>query len=246
MIISQKAANVNIYLYICGPVKKPQEDPTLKIKPLPRLLVTLAGVFLALAAIRFLNQSLLPAVPLAARAVLLIAVQWLLLVVPVLMMRLDGTTLLDIGFQKEFPLRQVLVGMVISLAMSLVFTVVPILCGLGQMVGSTQYTRPWQFAYDFAYKTLGVALAEEVVFRGYVFKLLGDIKHSKAFAILVSSCLFGLLHLPSGGVVQAVVTALIGALLCVLREKIKNCSLLSLIIAHGFYDGLITLWVGVL
>jgi uncharacterized membrane protein YjjP (DUF1212 family) len=38
------------------------------------------------------------------------------------------------------------------------------------------------------------------------------------------------------------VCAFIGALFCLFRLKIKNCSLLSLIIAHGIYDALIVVW----
>ena len=41
-------------------------------------------------------------------------------------------------------------------------------------------------------------------------------------------------------------TAGMGLLYCLYREKVKDCTLLSLIIAHGLYDGLIVLWVSCL
>ena len=41
-------------------------------------------------------------------------------------------------------------------------------------------------------------------------------------------------------------TAGIGALFCLCRIKIKNCSTLSLVIAHGVYDAMITVWANVL
>ena len=42
--------------------------------------------------------------------------------------------------------------------------------------------------------------------------------------------------------IQAAFTGLIGALLCFFRMKIRNCTTLSLIIGHGIYDAMITVW----
>lgn len=207
-----------------------------------RLSIVFISVILSLLIVVYLNQNILPAVPILPRMVLLIAAQWIILIVPAIMMKQDGTTLSALGFSKQNVWAQVLVGLMIALAMSLVLTVVPILFGLKSMVGSTQYVQPWQFAY----KILGVALVEEIVFRGYVFQLLLDIKKSTGLAIIVSSLLFGFIHIIGGNIIQVVMTALIGALFCFCRLRIRNCSLLSLIIAHGVYDGLITLWVGLL
>jgi len=72
------------------------------------------------------------------------------------------------------------------------------------------------------------------------------IKNSKWFAIIISSLLFGLFHIFNGNIIQIFVTAFIGFLYCVFREKIKGCTLLSLIIAHGVYDAMIVLWVSIL
>jgi membrane protease YdiL (CAAX protease family) len=192
------------------------------------------------------NQYLLMTFPLAIRAVLMIVMQWLLLIIPVTFTIKSGETLSDIGFTKEKSPSQILIGIVLSAIMSLVLTVIPILLGFKELIGSASYTKAWQFAYDFAYKTLGIALVEEIIFRGYIFKKLIDLKNSKWFAIIVSSVLFGLFHIFKGNIIQVVMTTLIGILLCLFREKIKNCSLLSLIIAHGFYDALIILWVAIL
>ena len=69
---------------------------------------------------------------------------------------------------------------------------------------------------------------------------------SKWFAIIISSLLFGLFHIFNGNIIQVFVTALIGFLYCIFREKIKGCTLLSLIITHGVYDALTVLWVFIL
>lgn len=215
-------------------------------KNIIQLYVVVFGVFVTIFGIVMFNQYLLMNFPLAVRAVLLIVMQWLLLIMPVASMFKSGETLSDIGFTKEKISSQILIGIVLSVIMSLVLTVIPILLGFKELIGSNSYTKAWQFAYEFAYRTLGIALAEEIIFRGYIFKKLMDIRDSKWFALIVSSVLFGLFHIFNGNIVQVVVTAFIGLFLCMFREKIKNCSLLSLIIAHGFYDALIILWVSIL
>ena len=91
-----------------------------------------------------------------------------------------------------------------------------------------------------------MALAEEFVFRGYIFHKLLEVKDSRWFAIIVSSILFGLFHIFNGNLIQVIMTSFIGFLYCVLREKIRNCTLLSLVITHGLYDGMIVLWVALL
>ena len=62
----------------------------------------------------------------------------------------------------------------------------------------------------------------------------------------ISSVFFGVFHFFSGNLVQMVMTACIGAFFCFCRLKIKNCSTLSLIIGHGVYDALITVFASAL
>jgi hypothetical protein len=50
----------------------------------------------------------------------------------------------------------------------------------------------------------------------------------------------------NGNLFQVFMTAGIGALFCFCRLKIKNCSTLSLVIAHGVYDAMITVWANAL
>lgn len=150
------------------------------------------------------------------------------------------------GFTKENIPRQILIGILISLLMSAILTMLPIFLGYKDLVGITNYTKAWQFAYEFVYRIFGVALVEELIFRGYIFYKLLEIKNSKAFAIIISSLLFGLFHIFNGNLLQVLITAFIGLLYCIFREKIKGCTLLSLIIAHGIYDALIVLLVAYL
>jgi len=87
---------------------------------------------------------------------------------------------------------------------------------------------------------------EEFVFRGLIYTKAKQIIQKDWFAAVISSVLFGIFHILRGDAVQMIMTVLMGALFCLFRLKIKRCSTLSLIIAHGVYDALITVWVSLL
>ncbi|MDE7269600.1 MAG: CPBP family intramembrane metalloprotease, partial [Acetatifactor sp.] len=91
-----------------------------------------------------------------------------------------------------------------------------------------------------------VGFVEEFVFRGFVYEKIKSINQKDMIAIIGSSVLFGVFHLFSGNIVQMIMTACIGAFFCFCRLKVKNCSTLSLIIGHGVYDALITVWASTL
>ncbi len=126
--------------------------------------------------------------------------QWLLLIVPVAFMKLFHMKLSDIGFTKQKIATQIFIGVILGLAMSLVFTVLPILAGLKAMVGSTSYTQTWQFVYQFVYMIFGVAFVEEIFYRGFLFERVLNISQSKWAAIIISSCVFGLSHIVNGNI----------------------------------------------
>ena len=217
-----------------------------KKRHITELIIAVFGAFAMLFALVMFNRHLLMGFSMPARIVLTVVTQWTLFLVPGILMIIWREKIADLGFSKENILSQIAVGAVIALAMSAVFTVLPIMLGFKDMVGATSYNKAWQFIYQFGYAILGVALAEELIFRGYIFYKLLKIKDSKWFAIIISSLIFGLFHIFGGSIIQMVMTALLGVIYCVLRERIKHCTTLSLIIAHGMYDALIVLWVVVL
>jgi membrane protease YdiL (CAAX protease family) len=217
-----------------------------RISSLIQLLIAVAGVYLTVFGLRLFNQYLLMSFLLPVRIVLMIVTQWTLMIVPGILMLVNKEKPADLGFRKEKLLRQIGIGALLAAAMSLVFTVLPIALGFKDMVGGTSYKYAWQFTFEFFYCILGVALAEEIIFRGYIFRKLLEIKSSRWLAILVSSVLFGLFHVFGGNWIQVLMTSVIGLIYCIFREKIKSCTLLSLIIAHGVYDALIVLWAGIL
>ncbi|MDY0244927.1 MAG: type II CAAX endopeptidase family protein [Sphaerochaeta sp.] len=204
------------------------------------------GIFCTLLVVVWLNQQILMQLTLGWRMVLLITSQWLFMIVPLLLMRINHERIRFLMKSEVRLSNQILTGIILAFLMSFLFTVVPILLGFKEMVGSTSYTKVWQFTFDLLYSLFAVALAEEFVFRGYLFHKLLEVNQSKWFAILISSLLFGLFHSFQGDVLQVIVTTFLGILFCLLREKIKSVSLLSLVIIHGLYDALITLWVAIL
>ncbi len=218
----------------------------IKRKNVQRLITSIIGVFTTLFAVILFNQNLLMTFPIGIRMILMILSRWVLFIVPGILMWINKEKISTLGFSKKNIVKQIVVGITIALISSILFTVIPILLGFKDFVGSTQYTKPWQFIYEFVYTIFGVALTEELIFRGYIFHKLIQIKNDKTMAIVVSSVLFGLFHIFNGNVLQVITTTMLGILYCVLREKIKNCTTLSLILIHGIYNALITLWVYIL
>lgn len=210
------------------------------------LFIAICGVFISLFGLWMFNQHLLMSFSLPLRMIMMIISQWMLFLVPGILMFVNKEKLWDIGFKKEKTPQQIGIGILLAFSMTLVLTILPIMLGLKDMVGSSSYTQTWQFIYQFIYAILGVALAEELIFRGYIFNKLLEIKNSKCFAIITSSILFGFFHIFYGNIIQIIMTAFLGFLFCIFREKIKGCTLLSLIFAHGVYSALIVLWVSIL
>ncbi len=217
-----------------------------KKRPVLQSIIAICGVFLALYGLRLFNEHLLFKFSLFPRMILMIVTQWTLFLVPAILMLIQNEKFSDLGFSKNNLAKQILSGILLALVMSAILTVLPILLGLKDMISDASYKHVWQFLFEFIYTILGVAFAEELVFRGYLFHKLLEIKNSRWFAIILSSVLFGLFHIFSGNIIQVFMTAGIGLIYCIYREKVKDCTLLSLIIAHGLYDGLIVLWVSCL
>ena len=211
-----------------------------------QMIIAIIGVFVAVFGVSMFNKHLLMSFSLPLRMILMIVIQWVLFIIPGILMIVNKENLADIGFRNEKILQQIGIGVLLAFAMSLVFTVVPIMLGFKDMVGNITYTQTWKIVYQFVYAIFGVALAEELIFRGYIFNKLLEIKNSRWFAIIISSLLFGLFHIFNGNIIQIFMTAFIGFLYCIFREKIKGCTLISLIVAHGVYDALIVLWVAIL
>ncbi len=217
-----------------------------KKKEIISLIIGFSGAMLGLFGVVSFNRFVLMSLPLGARMISMIVVYWLIALIPLCVMLANKNKLTDYGFTKSKPVKQVLVGIAIGLSMSLILTVIPHLMGFGEyFTGGKEYRYLWQFVYEFCYCILAVGFAEEFVFRGFIYYKIKNISQNDMIAVVVSSVLFGIFHIFGGSIAQIAGTAMIGAVFCFCRLKIKNCSALSLIIAHGIYDALITVWSAV-
>lgn len=207
------------------------------------LIVGFLGAMLGLYGVVSFNQFVLMSLPLGLRMVSMLLIYWLIALIPIIVMLVNKDKLVDYGFSKDKKKFQIIVGILIGVAMSFILTLIPHLFGFGKYVDSgKRYKYLWQFIYEFFYCIFAVGFVEEFVFRGFVYEKIKIISQKDMIAIIGSSVLFGVFHLFSGNIVQMIMTACIGAFLCFCRLKVKKCSTLSLIIGHGIYDALITVW----
>lgn len=167
--------------------------------------------------------------------------RWFYLLVPACFMRIEHITLKDIGIVKNKVFTQVIIGLLIGSVAAIAVVGLTILLGFKEQLGQPLYEEGWQYIIYFFYTIFAVGLFEEIFFRGYIYYKLLDMKESKWFAIIISSVIFGVCHFVGSGsfwqnVPQVLLSMIIGIFYCVLREKIPNCSLISLIFMHGIYD----------
>ena len=211
------------------------------------LIVGFFGAMLGLYGVIAFNRFVLMSLPLVLRMVCMPIVYWLIALIPIIVMFVNKDKLVEYGFVKDKIQLQIIVGVLIGIAMSVILTLIPHLLGIGEYVDNgKRYEYLWQFIYEFFYCILAVGFVEEFVFRGFVYKKIKTISQKDIIAIIVSSVLFGAFHLFGGNIIQMMMTSFIGAFFCFCRLKIKNCSTLSLIIAHGVYDALITVFASLL
>ena len=212
------------------------------------LLITgFAGALLGTFGVLMFNTHVLFTLPTVLRIILYVVGYWVIAVVPLILMYVNKEKMRDYFAGKEKLIWQILIGLGIGLAMSFFLTLIPHLAGFGYFVDNgTRHDKFIEFVIEFIYFVFSVAFVEEFVFRGFIFRRLKNITGNNVISLIVSSVLFGLLHVFHGNIIQVIITSLLGAFWCFCRLKIKNCSLLSVIIAHGIYDFLIGVWASVL
>ena len=242
-------SKLNICQEVAGSIKSgfAEEKIMSKKKEWICLIVGFLGAMLGLYGVLAFNQFVLMSLPLGLRMVSMLLIYWLIALIPIIVMLVNKDKLVDYGFSKDKKKFQIIVGILIGVTMSFILTLIPHLLGFGKYVNSgKRYKYLWQFIYEFFYCIFAIGFVEEFVFRGFVYEKIKSISQKDMITIIGSSVLFGVFHLFSGNIVQMIVTACIGAFFCFCRLKVKNCSTLSLIIGHGVYDALITVWASTL
>lgn len=169
----------------------------------------------------------------------LLEIQLMVLLV-ILVSHLYGITLFDIGFRWQGQKANLVVGPMIGLlALSLV--------GMADNI-SIHFLPDWRIPseYDFlhvyesahgVWKVLGFVsialltpISEEILYRGLIFALLGG-SFSTSATLLISSCLFGVVHIFPSSVIMGFV---VGCLLSWMR--IRSKSLVGPILAHSTFN----------
>ncbi len=211
------------------------------------LVTGIVGVCIGMAALLLFVNYALMSFSIGARMPLMILTYYLPAMAPIILVIVNKEKLSDFGFRKEKIGLQILTGIGLGIGMSVVFTLVPHLLGLGEYVDNgVRYKYLWQFVFEFVYLIIGVGAVEEFIFRGFFYTRFKNIFGKEFLAVILSSVLFGLFHIAGGSIIQILITGMLGALFCFFRLKIKHCSTLSLIIMHGVYDGLISVMASLL
>ena len=174
-------------------------------------------------------------------AIVKLLIRWLYLLVPICFMRMDHIKLKDIGIVTSRMSAQIVTGVVIGTVEAIVILGLTVLLGFKGQLGKPMYDNGWLYALHFFYTIFAVGLFEELFFRGYIYKKLLDIADGKWFAIIISSLIFGICHFVGHenyllAVPQVLLATMTGVVYCILRQKIRGCTLISLIFMHGIYD----------
>ena len=204
-----------------------------KGKNVVKITITYVYTLLALLFVSWVNnisQNFTPAL----RSILIIIAWWPMLVPVIVFMRLDKETLKNIGFTKEKIVQQILIGILVAIGSLSIFIILPAIFGFNMSYVTNRGILA--ILYQFIYMLFAVALVEEIIFRGYLLKKLLDINKSKWSAIIISSTLFGFFHILNWNLLQIIVTATIGFYWCLCKERLKYCTLLSLVIAHALHN----------
>nr|MCR5147098.1 hypothetical protein [Clostridia bacterium] len=111
------------------------------------MIVSIIGVFLlGCGLICFNKYVVLSNLPLIVRMIITIIKHWMVALVPIIFCIKNKYKLIDLGFNKNKILKQVLIGITIACIMSIVMTLIPILIfGKENIYLSSNFKYAWQY-----------------------------------------------------------------------------------------------------
>jgi len=164
------------------------------------------------------------------------------LVVIITVLFIEKRNFNSLGFTKSKIVKQLFIGFSIFFILSLA-TIVPLIIGINKI--SVLNFKPKNITillFFMIYDIICVGFGEEIIFRGYFLSRMKEVANSKVLAIFLSSIFFGIWHFPFNlDIFQVITASIIGIIFAFLKTKLKNCSTLSLSIAHGLNDAFIIL-----
>lgn len=100
-----------------------------------------------------------------------------------------------------------------------------------------QMPKAYTIIYYLVTDILVTGLLEEFVFREFVLGTLNEIIGRKGVPeAVLSAVIFGLIHLVNGNWEQVVFATFLGLVLGITKQKFKDCTFLSCVLAHGMYN----------
>ncbi|SHI05686.1 hypothetical protein SAMN02745823_02129 [Sporobacter termitidis DSM 10068] len=143
-----------------------------------------------------------------------------------------------LGFKKEAVGRQLLPALPLFAVTALIFVVIPMAFGVPKTVLlDRKPTDVSAIVLQVVHLMVFVGFTEELVFRGYLFERIKAVSGSGVWSAVVTAAAFGLWHFPGGqDFLQVLLTAVIGFIYGFARLKLKNCTTLSVALAHGLHD----------
>lgn len=171
----------------------------------------------------------------ALRIFLIMALIVVYTVVAVFAMRLTGQSRKLLPEKRRLWL-QIVIGVGMAAVLCFSFGVLPVLCDTS-FIGTHRNISAGRLLLIAIQDILFVGVGEEVVFRGYIQNQFSVwLKKCGFLAPLIAAVFFGLWHIINGGIVQVLFATAIGCVLGYGKYFLKNCTLLSVILAHGLYD----------
>lgn len=174
--------------------------------------------------------------------VIMLALNYLMAAGSLVLTKVHRISTKELGFWKERLMRQVLVGIGI-------FAIVFFVCVyLPAVLGISSYA-PLDSVQDVIVESLlnifVISVSEELAFRGFLYARIVQLSNNKRLAVFLTALMFAAVHIQgfSIGYVRKFFFILInGTVWGVCRAKGKDCSLLSLIIAHGLHNTMIAVF----
>lgn len=213
-------------------MKKEKAIITVKIVILYSLLMGMTALPLL---INFVTQS--DTGRLAGRMLMYI----LMAVITILFCKNKKNILSDFGYSSKSIGRQLLSGGIILLITTGIFVILPLLSGVNkEFVLMAKETDITYIVLKIIFYMLFVGPIEEFIFRGYFQHQTGELISNKIVVCIVTSLLFGFWHYPSTlSFYNVICTFIIGLIYSIFKTKLKNCSMLSVSLAHGLHDTII-------
>lgn len=144
----------------------------------------------------------------------------------------------ELGYSTKNIGKQFWAGAVLLVITLSIFVILPLVCGVNKefVLSVKQPNVVGQVIFYLFF----VGPVEEYVFCGYFQQQLEELIRNKIVVCVVTSLLFGFWHYPSTmSLINVACTFVIGLIYSIAKTKWKDCTILSVSLAHGLHDSII-------